>query len=144
MWKIWLIIAIILLISTYHHSTPLMFYPLIASSCTLIASFVLKNLLLEILVTLILSCLLYLIATHFLHHTLQKTIPNLVNTDSLINQVGIVTKAIGNTPLETGLVRLNNEIWLAFSSSSLQEGTSVQVISVQGVRLLVTPVSNIS
>jgi len=140
MWQVWLIIVIILLISTYRYPGPLIFYFLSASSCILLISFFLNNLLLETTCLLLLTFLIHLIMTHLVPSKTHMSISRSINTDSLINQIGIVTKTNGSMPFESGLVCLNNETWSAISSYKLKVGTHVKVIGVQGVRLLVIPI----
>lgn len=60
---------------------------------------------------------------------------NKTNTDQLIGKKGMATKTIGQNKI--GSVRINDEDWRATSSDSIEIGESVEVISIEGVTLLV-------
>lgn len=141
MWQIWLIIVIILLISTYRYPRSFIFCFFIASIVSFLTSLFLNNLLLTCILFIVLaSCLTF--ATHYFLQNFflsKSSIP--YNSNTLINQTGIVIKTITNNPLESGLVRINNETWPATSHSIIPSGSPIQVIAIQGLRLLVIPES---
>ena len=141
MWQIWLLIVIIILLTTYRYPSSFIFSIFIASLCPFISSFILNNLLLETLIFIISTLLAASIHTLFLTHF--HPLPKHIHTSSrcLIEQTGIIIKPIYNTPLQSGLVQINHETWPATSSSNLSEGLRVKVIGVQGVRLVVTPLN---
>ena len=57
------------------------------------------------------------------------------NTDALIGQKAWVTEAI--RPPELGMVKVEGEIWRGEAQESIDAGTFVTVIEVQGTRLVV-------
>jgi len=59
------------------------------------------------------------------------------NTDSLIGRTGEVVEEI--TPLTFGLVKVNGQVWTAKSveDTLLKEGTMVEIIKIEGVKLIV-------
>jgi len=58
------------------------------------------------------------------------------NADALVGREGFVLKAI--EPLSTtGQVKVGAQIWTAVSDESLTEGVKVQVLEIQGVKLVV-------
>ena len=59
------------------------------------------------------------------------------NTDALIGAKGIVLLPI--SPMQSGQVKINGEIWTADSDKTLEKGQAVRVISVKGVKLYVEP-----
>lgn len=63
------------------------------------------------------------------------------SVDDLVHKTGIVIKPIGGTPLESGSVRLNHNIWPAVSDVPIPKGSQVQVTSIEGIRLIVIPLS---
>lgn len=140
MWQIWLIIVIILLITVYRYPSSFIFSTFIATSCTLLTSFFIHNLLLELAFLLCFFILSSLVG-HFFPHFLYSNPPTTSNTDILLNTIGTVTKYIPGTPLESGAVRLNDETWQAVSSTPISENTPVKVVAIQGVRLTVIPQS---
>lgn len=65
--------------------------------------------------------------------------PTTLSSDSLVGRVGLVKKDVhpGNI---RGKVNIENEIWSATSETIIPEGTKVEVVKVQGVKLIVRPV----
>lgn len=58
------------------------------------------------------------------------------NADALVGREGFVLKSI--EPLSTtGQVKVGAQIWTAVSDESLTEGVKVQVLEIQGVKLVV-------
>jgi membrane protein implicated in regulation of membrane protease activity len=58
------------------------------------------------------------------------------NADALVGKVGVVIKAI--EPLTaTGQVKVGAQIWTAVSQESLKEDEKVEVLDIQGVKLVV-------
>lgn len=81
------------------------------------------------------------------HSTLIKTnysrsSNSTFSTKQLIGHQGIVTKSIGENLLETGLVKLDHEIWPAISASgdTIPKGKLVEVNTIKGVHLVVSSV----
>ena len=65
-------------------------------------------------------------------------------TADLIGTHGKVTRTIGPSTLQSGLVKLDNETWAAISAvnKTIPKGSLVEVVSVEGVRLAVCPHQN--
>ena len=63
------------------------------------------------------------------------------NVDSLIGKHALVIKAIGE--FEKGEVKINGQIWSAHTEDGLHiaEGTKCEVLRVEGVQLIVQPVT---
>ena len=141
MWQTWVIIVIILLITTLRHSSSLIIYFFIASIITFISSFFLNNLLLTIFIFLFSAACVGLVCSKRLLQV--NHLPKLYcdNSNILLNQTGTVIKPIDIRPFNTGLVYINNETWIATSRTALTEGSPVQVVEVQGLRLHVIPLS---
>lgn len=58
------------------------------------------------------------------------------NADALVGQVGLVLKPI--EPLSaSGQVKVGAQIWTAVSEDSLAEGEKIEVLEIQGVKLVV-------
>lgn len=62
---------------------------------------------------------------------------NLVRTnlDRVVGQIGVVTEEI--TKLEPGEVKVDGKKWTAISSKHIKKGSKVEILSIQGVKLLV-------
>ena len=55
------------------------------------------------------------------------------NLDRVIGKVGIVTEKI--TKLEPGAVKVDGKKWTAVSSNDISEGSKVEILSIDGVKL---------
>lgn len=140
MWEVWLIIAIIFaLVEIYYNSFFLLWF-LIGALVALITSLFLHNLLVESTIFLIISLTLLLMFTKYFTRKFSNKKTLAMNTDKLIGSRGIVIKRIGQNHLESGLVKLDGEVWSAISSSSnaIAEGSIVEVKAIKGVRLIVS------
>lgn len=80
----------------------------------------------------------FLLAFFIYKHIAPPGRPTTLSSDSLIGRVGLVKKDIhpGNI---RGKVNIENEIWSATSDTVIPEGTKVEVIKVQGVKVIVRP-----
>lgn len=63
----------------------------------------------------------------------EKTIAT--NLDRIIGKVGIVTKDI--TTLEPGEVKVDGKYWSAISTSKIKKNSTVEILSIDGVKLKV-------
>lgn len=67
----------------------------------------------------------------------------MTNVDSLMGKTGIVHVAI--TPYKVGQVKVNGQIWTAkaeLDDVSIPVGLEIEVLRVEGVKLIVRPVDN--
>ncbi|NLO22697.1 MAG: NfeD family protein [Syntrophomonadaceae bacterium] len=78
---------------------------------------------------------LFIIFTRPLVVKLFKSEDIPTNTEALIGQHGVSLNEI--KPLHYGQVKLNGEIWTAASDEEITEGSRVEVIGIEGVKLLV-------
>lgn len=58
-----------------------------------------------------------------------------INYDKVIGMIGIVTKDI--KPLENGEVKVDGKYWTAKSDEEIKEGSKVEILSIEGVKLIV-------
>jgi membrane protein implicated in regulation of membrane protease activity len=81
----------------------------------------------------------FLLAFYVYKHIAPPGRPTTLSSDSLVGRVGLVKKDIhpGNI---RGKVNIENEIWSATSDVVITEGTKVEVVKVQGVKVIVRPV----
>ena len=105
----------------------------------MITSFITNSIVAQTIVFVVTSCILIPLtkplADKFIN---KKTVAT--NSYSLINKHGIVTMDIN--PIEaTGLVKVNGEIWSAKSQyeSIIAQGTEIEVLDIDGVKLIVSP-----
>ena len=60
------------------------------------------------------------------------------NLDRVIGQIGVVTEEI--TKLEPGEVKVDGKKWSAISTKKIKEGSKVEILSIDGVKLNVKEV----
>lgn len=61
--------------------------------------------------------------------------PSRTNADMLIGKVGIVTKEIVKD--NVGEVKIDGKYWSAKSNKRIKEGSKVEILSIEGVKLIV-------
>jgi membrane protein implicated in regulation of membrane protease activity len=105
----------------------------------LIVSFFINSLMVQITVF-VLSSVILLYFTKPIVKKYLKVGRTKTNVDSLIGMKGVVTEPI--TKHKTGQVKVNGQIWTAFSEELLEAGEEVIVIEVQGVKIKVKKEEN--
>ena len=140
MWSFWLIAAGIFFIIEIATVGFLIFWLGIGALFAMITSFITDNIAIQTVVFVIVSSILIPLTKPLADKfSGKKTVAT--NSYSLINKHGIVIADIN--PIEgTGLVKVNGETWSAKSESELMiaKGTEVEVLSVEGVKLIVSPI----
>ena len=140
MWSFWLIVAGIFFIIEMATTGFLIFWLGIGAIFAMITSFITNSLVAQTIVFVVISSILIPLTKPLADKfTNKKTVPT--NSYSLINKRGIVTMDIN--PMEaTGLVKVNGEIWSAKSQdeSVITKGTEIEVLNIDGVKLIVSPV----
>lgn len=144
MWSFWLIAAGIFFIVEIATTGFLIFWLGIGALLAMITSFITNSIVAQTIVFVVTSCILIPLTKPLADKfTNKKTVAT--NSYSLINKHGIVTMDIN--PIEaTGLVRVNGEIWSAKSQdeSIIVKGTEIEVLDIDGVKLIVSPVKIVS
>ena len=140
MWSFWLIAAGIFFIIEIATVGFLIFWLGIGAIFAMITSFLTDNIAIQTVVFVLVSSILIPLTKPLADKfSGKKTVAT--NSYSLINKHGIVLSDIN--PIEgTGLVKVNGETWSAKSESELTiaKGTEVEVLSVEGVKLIVSPI----
>lgn len=140
MWSFWLIAAGIFFIIEIATVGFLIFWLGIGSLFAMVASFFTDSIVAQTVVFVVTSAILIPLTKPFADKfTGKETIPT--NTYSLINKHGIVITEI-NSIEGTGLVKVNGETWSAKSEdeSIIAKDTEVEVLSIDGVKLIVKPI----
>ena len=144
MWGVWLIAAGIFFIIEIATVGFLIFWLGIGALFAMFASFFTDSIIAQTVVFVVTSSILIPLTKPLADKfTGKKTIPT--NTYSLINKHGIVITEIN--PIEgTGLVKVNGETWSAKSEdeSIIAKDTEIEVLSIDGVKLIVTAIKIIS
>lgn len=84
--------------------------------------------------------LLLIIFTRPLVMKFVKSNDTVSNVKALIGQHGITLTTI--VPMEFGQVKVNGEIWTAITEEELEENTRIEIIGIDGVKLLVKRASD--
>jgi len=77
-----------------------------------------------------------------LRHALGRTPAVVSNAPTVVGKRAVVTRSILDGPGQRGQVRVGTEEWSARgeSENAIDEGTTVEVVSIDGVSLVVRPV----
>lgn len=140
MWSFWLIAAGIFFIIEIATVGFLIFWLGIGALFAMVASFFTSSIIVQTVVFVVTSAILIPLTKPLADKfTGKETIPT--NTYSLINKHGIVITEI-NPIKGTGLVKVNGETWSAKSEdeSIIAENTEIEVLAIDGVKLIVSPV----
>ena len=140
MWSFWLIVSGIFFIIEMITVGFLLFWLGIGALLVMITSFITDNIFIQTIVFVITSGLLIPLTKPLADKfTGKKTVAT--NSYSLIGKRGIVLEDIN--PIEsTGLVKVNGETWSAKSDDEriISKSTEVEVLSIDGVKLVVSPI----
>lgn len=79
-----------------------------------------------------------LVTTRPLLKKLIKVAPVKTNLDRVIGMKGVVTSKI--IPLEIGEVKVDGKRWSAIADEILEEGNTIEVLKIDGVKLIVKKV----
>ena len=141
MWFFWLIAAGVFFVAEIITVGFLVFWLGIGALLAMVASIFTDSIAIQTAVFVISSAILIPLTKPLADKFINKkdTIPT--NSYSLIGKHGIVTLDIN--PIEaTGQVKVNGEVWSAKTDdeSSIAKGTEVEVLKIDGVKLVVSPI----
>lgn len=144
MWQFWLIVAGIFFIGEMFTAGFLIFWLGVAAILAMLVSILTNSLLIQTAVFVIASALLLFLTKPFVDKYITKTKTSVAtNAFSLIGKKGIVIQEMNTTPSSFGQVKVGEEIWTAISedSNKIAEGTEIEVVKIDGVKLIVKPVT---
>lgn len=141
MWEFWFILLVLLMIQHLQKSNAL-FIPLFISTLTtlFIATYA-YTLSIQLICFVILFSFSTLLCSIFhVNPILIKPNPKSL-TQLVIGQTGIVTKAIGTSSFESGIVKLDHEKWhaISYDQRPILQGQVIKVLKIQGIHLIVFP-----
>ena len=140
MWGFWLIAAGIFFIIEIATVGFLIFWLGIGALLAMLTSLFVDNVIIQTAVFVVSSSILIPLTKPFVDRFTKKdSVPT--NTYSLINKKGIVTLDID--PIKgKGLVKVNGETWSAKTEdeTSILKDTEVEIIAIDGVKLIVKPI----
>lgn len=140
MWQIWLIIAGVCLIGEIMTSGFLVFWLSIGALLSMVVSFFTDNVIIQTAVFVISSAIL-IFATKPFVKKFAKTKDVKTNAYSIIGKNAIVTKDIDSINGK-GQIKVDSETWSALGKDdmNIEKGTEVEVLKIDGVKAIVTPV----
>ena len=144
MWQFWLIASGIFFIAEIITTGFLVFWLGIAGLITMCVSFFTDKLMIQASVFVILSAVLILATKPFVKKFVnKKENTEKTNAFSIIGKTAIVIKDIDSIN-GVGQIKVDGEVWSAegVDGSNIEKGTKVEVIEIDGVRAIVTPISN--
>lgn len=139
MWSFWLIVAGVFFVIEIATVGFLLFWLGVGALLAMITSFITSNIIIQTIVFVVSSCIL-IPFTKPLADKFSNKKPVPTNSYSLINKHGIVISDIN--PIEgIGQVKVNGEIWSAKTDdeSTISKGTEIEVLKIDGVKLIVSP-----
>lgn len=140
-WQIWLIIAGICLIIEIITVGFLVLWFAIAAFIVAFLSLFIHNIIAQTAIFLAISTILILL-TRPLTNKFTKNDNTVTNAKSIIGKNGIVKKEITNT--QAGQVKVDGDLWTAVLDitcfDTIPVGSSVEIIKIDGVKLVVKPI----
>ncbi len=134
---IWLIVAFVM--ATFEAVTVQLvsIWFAIGAVAGCITSLITGNLTIQLVVFAVVSALALLITRPIVKHIKVKK-AEATNADRYLGKSAVVTEAIDNAAA-TGLVRVDSSVWTArsFDGKPIEEGASVTVAAIEGVKLIV-------
>lgn len=143
MWYIWLILAGIFVIAEIATVGFLIFWLSLGSLCAMITSFFTDNIIIQTAVFVVTSAL-FIFFTRPLAKKLEKTDnPLVTNAFSIIGKKALVIKEI-NPNQGVGQIKIDGQVWTAKSTNEeiISEGTEVLILSIDGVKAVVSAALN--
>ena len=140
MWQIWIIIAGVCLIGEILTSGFLIFWLSIGALIAMVVSFFVDSIIVQTAVFVISSAIL-IFATKPFVKKFAKTKDVKTNAYSIIGKNAIVTKDIDSINGK-GQIKVDSETWsdLGKDDMKIEKGTEVEVLKIDGVKAIVTPV----
>lgn len=131
---VWLILifAFLLIESTTLNLVTIWFA--FGSLCAFVSYYFTDNIIIQISIFIVATTLSLIFTKPLFDKYIKKNIQN-TNFDMTIGKIGIVTKDI--KPNEAGRVRVSGKSWMALSKENLQEGDEVEVLKIEGVKIIV-------
>ena len=140
MWQIWVIIAGVFFILELATVGFLLFWVGIAALLAMIISLFIENIIIQTTVFVISSGILILFSRKIVNKYVKPKNFIPTNANSLIGAKGLVTVTIDST-LGTGQIKVNGEVWSARADTKIEKGTNVEILKIDGVKLVVNSIS---
>ncbi len=132
--NIWLIVFLVLLFIEIVTVNLVSIWFAIGALVSFIISIFIDNITIELTAFVAVSVLTLLLTKGLVNKIKNKNIEK-TNLDRVIGKIGIVTMPI--TKLEPGEVKVDGKKWSAISNKKINVGSKVEILSIDGVKLLV-------
>lgn len=132
--NIWLIVFLVLLFIEIVTVNLVSIWFAIGALVSFIISIFIDNITIELTAFVAVSVLTLLLTKSLVNKIKNKNIEK-TNLDRVIGKIGIVTMTI--TKLEPGEVKVDGKKWSAISNKKINVGSKVEILSIDGVKLLV-------
>lgn len=143
MWQFWLVLSGICLIIESFTLGFFVFWFSIGALFALIVSLFTTNIIIQSVVFIVSSTILLLLTKPLIKKIVKTPKTKSTNVYSIIGKEGIVLESIDNLN-STGKVKVNGELWSAISDSNIEKGETIKVLSINGVKLKVEKVNEVS
>lgn len=144
-WQIWLIVAGVCLILEIATVGFLIFWFAVAALITCLLSLVIDNIIIQTAIFVVLSGLLIFL-TRPLADKIAKKDTVITNSNRIVGKEAIVKKEISSS--ESGQIKINGDTWTAIldesCSTTIPEGSTVEIIKIDGVKAVVKPLKVVS
>lgn len=132
--EIWFLIALVMIVIELLTVNLVSIWFAFASVVAGISTLLTDNVTIQVIVFIISSIIFLIITKPVIKKIRGKEIEKL-NLDRVIGKIGIVTEDI--TPLEVGEVKVDGKRWSATSKEEIKKDSKVEILSIDGVKLLV-------
>ena len=109
------------------------------SLCAFITTYFTENIIIQLIVFVVTTALSLIFTKPLLEKYLKKN-KEKTNYDRIIGQTGLVTEKI--TKHQNGRVKVDGKSWMASSEKMIKEGTEVEILSIEGAKLIVRKKEN--
>ncbi len=140
MWQIWLLIAGFFLILEIITVGFLVFWFAISALITMVLSFFIESLSIQITVFVVVSTILLFATKPFVEKITRKDSVVKTNAYSIEGKIGKVISPI--EPMEgTGQIKVNGEVWSAksYDGAYIEKDTEIIIERIDGVKVIVKP-----
>ena len=140
---VWIVVALVLFGAELLTLSFVALYPAIGSLAAAVAALLGGDIGIQVLTFALVTVLLLLLTRRPLLRLLRRTPSVPSNASNVIGRRAVVVIAIDAGPGQRGQVRVGTEHWSAKSDDErpIAEGTTVEVVRIDGVALVVRPVS---
>ena len=128
----WMIVFLVLLFIELATVNLVSIWFAIGALASFISTYFIDSITIEVLIFIVVSAI-SLILTRKIVRKIKGDKVEATNLDRVIGKVGIVTEEIGK--LEPGEVKVDGKKWSAISNKKISEGSKVEILSIEGVKL---------